>query len=94
MVQKSMADVVREEGRKEGREEGRKEGREEGRKEGAVEALQKILLRQMRSRFGKVPKAVERAVTATDDLARLATWLDRFVTAQTLNDVGIEPPPA
>jgi hypothetical protein len=62
------------------------------REEGAVVALRKVLLRQLRGRFGKVPKAVERAVNATDDIARLDTWFDRVLTAPTLDDVGIESP--
>jgi hypothetical protein len=39
-----------------------------------------------------VPKAVERVVNGTDDVARLDTWLDRVLTAETLEDVGIESP--
>jgi hypothetical protein len=66
--------------------------RERWGKEGAVLALRKALLRQLRGRFGKVPKSVERAVNATDDLARFDTWLDRVLTAPTLDDVGIESP--
>jgi hypothetical protein len=76
-VIRSMADVVR----------------EEGRREGAVQALQKALLRQLRGRFGKLPKRVVQAVNATEDVARLDTWLDRILTAPTLDDVRIESPP-
>jgi hypothetical protein len=65
---------------------------EQGRREGTLLTLRKVLLRQLRGRFGKVPKAVERAVNATDDGARLDTWLDRVVTAATLDEVGIESP--
>jgi hypothetical protein len=79
-VVRSMADVVRE------------EGRTEGRREGAVQALQNVLRRQLRARFGKVPKAVEKAVNAAADTARLNAWLDRVVTATTLEEVGIEAP--
>jgi hypothetical protein len=68
------------------------QGRTEGRREGALQALRNVLLRQLRSRFRKVPKAVERAVNATDDVARLDTWLDRVLIAETLEDVGIESP--
>jgi hypothetical protein len=64
--------------------------RAEGRKEGTVLTLRKVLLRHLRNRFGKVPKSVEKAVNATEDTTRLDTWVDRAVTAQTLEDVGIE----
>jgi hypothetical protein len=73
-----MADVVRE------------EGRAEGRREGALLALRKALLILLRARFKKVPKAVEKAVNATEDLARLNAWLARFTRATTLEEVGIE----
>jgi hypothetical protein len=64
--------------------------REEGRREGTVLTLRNTLLRVMRLRFGKLPKAVERTVNATDDPTRLWDWLDRFATATTLDEVGIK----
>jgi hypothetical protein len=70
----------------------RDEGREEGRQEGAISALQRVLLRQLRIRFGKVPKVTERLITTTRDIAQLRTWLGRFATATSLEDVGIRPP--
>jgi Putative transposase, YhgA-like len=66
--------------------------RDEGRQEGAISALQRALLRQLRSRFGKVPKATERLITTTRDIAQLEAWSDRFATATSLEDVGITPP--
>jgi predicted transposase YdaD len=72
-------------------EKGRAEGLEKGRSEGAVAALQQALLGQLRLRFGKIPRATERAIFATDDLARLQSWIDRFATATSLADVGIGP---
>jgi hypothetical protein len=65
---------------------------EQGRTEGALQTLREVLLRLLRKQFGRVPKAVERAVNATDDRARLGTWIDRVLTAATLDDVGIESP--
>jgi hypothetical protein len=79
-VARSMADVVRE------------EGRTEGLRQGAVQALREVLMRLLRKQFGRVPKAVERAVNATDNSARLNTWIDRVLTAAALDDVGIESP--
>jgi hypothetical protein len=63
---------------------------EQGRTEGAVQALWKALLTLLREPFGKVPRAVERAVNATDDLARREAWVARFGTATTLAEGGIE----
>ena len=39
-----------------------------------------------------VPKTTERAVRATHNLNQLNAWLDRILTATTLDDMGIEPP--
>jgi predicted transposase YdaD len=72
------------------RDEGRKEGRKQGRREGELRARQQMLLRLLRLRFKKLPKAVERTVLTTEDLARLETWLDRFATANTLEEIGIQ----
>jgi putative YhgA-like transposase len=66
----------------------RDEGRAEGRAEEAVQLRQQTLLRQLRVRFRKVPKAVEGVVLATTDTAQLDGWLDRIVTATSLSDMG------
>jgi hypothetical protein len=69
----------------------RDEGRKEGRQQGAVEALREALLRLIRGRFGKVPRATEKVVQSTEDLGRLNAWVDAFAKARTLEDVGIRP---
>ncbi len=81
----TLADILR--------EEGRKQGHDEGRQEGELLSSQRTLLRQLRLRFGRVPRPVEQAVRGTTDLARLDAWLDAVVTASTLADVGISPQP-
>ncbi len=63
-------------------EEGRNEGRNEGRRLG----FREVVLRQLRSRFGVLPpEAVQRVEGA--DVAHLATWADRVLTAATLDEV-------
>ncbi len=47
------------------------------------------LVRLLRKRFGKVPSAVVSVVEATEDVDQLDKWLDRFATAQTLEELGI-----
>ncbi len=64
-------------------------GMEKGLREGAIRTRQEMLLLQLRARFKKVPKAIERKVKATDEIARLDSWIERFATANTLDDVGI-----
>jgi ElaB/YqjD/DUF883 family membrane-anchored ribosome-binding protein len=74
---KSMADVLREEGRK------------EGKKQEAVRSRKETLLRLLRRRFGEPPTDVSAAVEACKSVSQLDDWLDRFATAAKLEDVGI-----
>lgn len=63
-------------------DQGREEGREEGRKKGRAE----ILLKQLRLRFGRVPRATERRVRAASD-AELERWAERVLSDGSLDDV-------
>src|SRR5262249_54386666 len=57
--------------------------REEGMRLGEVRSQQKMLLRLLRRKFGRVPRAVEQTVRATDIISRLDAWFDAGITAQT-----------
>ena len=63
--------------------------RAEGRRAGEIHSRQQMLVRLMRRRFGRVPRATVQLIRATEDTARLDAWLDNFATGQTLADVGI-----
>jgi uncharacterized protein DUF4351 len=63
-------------------ERGRQAGFEIGLKMGTCDAL----LRQLRSRFGTLPEASEARVRAADT-AQLDAWIDRVLTASTLDEV-------
>ncbi|HEX5273605.1 MAG TPA: Rpn family recombination-promoting nuclease/putative transposase [Gemmataceae bacterium] len=76
-MMKTHADVLREEGRKEGRQAEKCESRQE------------ILLSQLRERFGRVPRPVVQVIRTTNDISRLNEWLVKFATAHTLEDMGI-----
>jgi ElaB/YqjD/DUF883 family membrane-anchored ribosome-binding protein len=76
---KTIADVMKD------------EGRQEGKQEGELTARQEILLRHLRKRFKKVPRRVEARIAATTDLQELDGWLDNLLDATTLADVGILP---
>ena len=78
---RTMADVLI--------ERGRTEGRTEGQIETAIETRQQTLIRLLRRRFEKVPAKVTRAINATTATEQLDEWLDRFATAQTLEQLGI-----
>jgi predicted transposase/invertase (TIGR01784 family) len=64
-------------------------GREKGQEEATVASLQGTLLRQLRKRFKKLPRKLEARINATTDVTELQTWLDNFVDARTLAEVGV-----
>jgi hypothetical protein len=67
--------------------------RDEGRAAERVHSRQETLLRQLRLRFDRVPRRVEQVIRTTNDVARLDAWLDAFVTAESLADMGISTTP-
>jgi hypothetical protein len=70
----------------EGKEEGRIEGKEEGLEAGERRALASTLTRQVRLRFRDIPpEAVARIEAATKP--ELERWLERILTAETLDDL-------
>ncbi len=80
------AEVLRQEGIREGKREGIREGKREGRREGHEEALRAMLVAQLEQRFGALsPTARERIATA--DGEQLARWVKRVIPAAELADV-------
>ena len=64
------------------REEGREEGRHEGRQEGEA----RLVLRQLRLKFGVLEPGIEDRVRAAD-ADRLLEWGERILTAESLQDI-------
>jgi hypothetical protein len=64
---------------------------EQGRKEGEIKGVQQTVVNLLRRKFGRVPRATEKVIRATDDLARLDAWAMQTLTANTLDDMGIRP---
>ncbi|HEX3131592.1 MAG TPA: Rpn family recombination-promoting nuclease/putative transposase [Thermoanaerobaculia bacterium] len=60
--------------------------REEGRQEGNREGEERVLLRQLRSKFGSLDAATESRVRSAD-ANRLLDWAERVLTAERLEDV-------
>ena len=56
---------------------------------GAVEAKREILLRQLTAKFGPLSPEVIAKVKAVQSTAELDAYLDRFVAAESLEDVGL-----
>ncbi len=69
------------------REEGREKGREEGREEGEARGRAKTLLRLLRLRGFTVEEAASARISATTDVAVLDRWLDRVLTAKSVDEV-------
>jgi hypothetical protein len=65
--------------------------KEEGRREEAVRSRRDTLLEQLRLRFERIPEGIVRRVEATDDAEQLGAWLKAFAKAKKLADVGIPP---
>jgi hypothetical protein len=66
--------------------------KEEGAKKGALTTRQQTLIRLLKRRFGDVPDELSSTILATNDPEQLDEWLDQVVTAETLDEVGIEVP--
>ena len=69
-----------------GRKEGRREGRREGERDGELKAARRVLLKQLRLRFGELPAAILARIEAAE-LSELDPWTERVITASSLEDV-------
>jgi flagellar biosynthesis/type III secretory pathway protein FliH len=74
------------EARKKARAEGHAKGRVEGRVEGLTEGQARILLKQLKVRFGALPASVERRVRRATAAER-ERWAGRLLRARTLAEV-------
>ena len=78
----TWADKIREEGRMEGREEGREVGLKEGKRE--------TLRQQLIKKFGPLPEAAVSRLEAVESLEELDIYLNRVLTADSLEEMGLE----
>jgi hypothetical protein len=63
---------------------------DELKEEGAIKKSQQTLIRLLQRRFSDVPDDLAATILATNDPEQLDEWLDQVVTAETLDEVGIE----
>jgi hypothetical protein len=63
------------------------EGKELGERQGELKGIRKILYRQGRIRFGRLPKAARAAIEAIDDPRRLEDLGERVLTAASWDDL-------
>jgi hypothetical protein len=75
--------------RKTGAEALMERGAQQGAQEAGLLTRRQTLVRLLRKRFGDIPSDVVSVVEATDDVGQLDNWLDRLVTAQTLEELEI-----
>ena len=68
----------------------RQEGREEGLQEGLVEGKRQTLKRQLAAKFGALPNRVEASIDALASVEELDRYLDRVLTAGSLEKLGLE----
>src|SRR5262249_46651068 len=61
----------------------------EAREETTLTLLRSTLLRQLRKRFKKLPRKLVARIKSTTNVRELQSWLDNFVDARTLPDVGV-----
>jgi predicted transposase YdaD len=72
-------------------DEGRAEGRAKGQTEGQTEALQKVLLRQGRQRFGPPTEAQQAGLIATREVERLERLTDRLLVVSNWQELLLIP---
>ncbi len=65
-------------------------GRYKGRKEEQVRSRRQILLNQLQSRFGVLPRETVAAVKANKSVQELDAWLERIIKVAKLEEMGIE----
>jgi hypothetical protein len=65
--------------------------RDEGRAEGEKKGWKLALIRQLRTRFGELPPKIIQRINRTKETRQIETWLDRVLTAASLDDMGILP---
>ena len=75
------------------RREGHREGLLQGHEEGLLNGERKLLLLQLESRFGQLPEPVRRTVAAITSGAELSRLGELVLTAGSLAEMGLEPPP-
>jgi predicted transposase YdaD len=86
---KKVERQAKREGLRKGRQEGHREGRREGRQEGQIQGMQKLLLRQMALRFGRLPREARSHVEQINSLRELDKLAQRVLAVSSLAEMGL-----
>ena len=81
----TWADEIAEKAHAKGLEEGREEGRQSGQLAGKREALLQLLI----AKFGPLPEHATSRLHSTESLDELVVYLDRVLTAESLEEMGL-----
>src|SRR4030095_79186 len=68
-----------------------KQLRKEGRQEGLIKGMQRVLLQQLRSRFGRLPKGVRQQVEQITSIPELEKLTQKVLRSKSLQEMGIRP---
>jgi predicted transposase/invertase (TIGR01784 family) len=74
---------------KELRREGHRQGLREGHRTGQIEGMRRMLLKQMRLKFGRLPRSVRLSVEAIDRPTELERLAGRILKAKSLSELGL-----
>ena len=66
------------------------EGRELGYSEATMQAKQEVLMMQLQTKFGTLPSNTVQRIQSISEIDQLDFLLNRFVTANSLEEIGIE----
>ena len=77
-------------GERRGEIRGEKRGEERGEKRGELRAKRELLLKVVTTKFGSVSPAVSRKIKAIRSTRRLDSLLDKGLSANTIEEIGIE----
>ncbi len=70
-----------------GLQQGLQQGVQQGLQQGVLGNEHRILVRQLRNKFTRVPKSIVQQIEATTDIELLDNWLDQIILANDLADI-------
>ena len=85
----TWADEIAEKAHAKGLEKGLEAGREEGRQSGQLAGKREALLQQLITKFGPLPEHATSRLHSTESLDVLDVYLDRVLTAESLEEMGL-----
>ncbi|MBI1929849.1 hypothetical protein HYR99_37060 [Candidatus Poribacteria bacterium] len=63
---------------------------QEGREIGMIETKQEVLITLLQTKFGQLPRNIVERIQSMSEIDRLNLLLNRFMTANRLEEMGIE----